>query len=1383
MHFSTLRLILIPSFLLFSASLFAQVSPGQYWEKIPDRLIPHQEQRDIIPQKERLMGLDLAAWGQLLQQAPDESFYSPYKTFPVSLPTPDGRWIRVNLVHSSIMEKPLQEKYPEIRTYAGRGIENPAIKVRMDITPQGFHAMILSPEGAIFIDPYSRNRPDLYSVYWKKDFVAVGKQMVCHFEEPGKKSLIPEKGPVTAKKFGDCQVRSYRLALAGTAEYTAYHGGTVALAQAAMVTSINRVNAIMERDLSIRLVLIANNDTLIYTNAGSDPYSNGSAGTMLSENQSNINSVIGAANYDIGHVFGTNSGGVAGFGVVCNNNQKARGVTGSSNPIGDPFDIDYVAHEVGHQFAASHTFNGTAGACGGNGSGSSAYEPGSGSTIMAYAGICGSQNVQSNSDAHYHARSLLQIGNFVTNTSCATIITSANSAPVVSNPTQSYTIPAGTTFFLDATATDVDADSLTYCWEQYDNQSSTQPPVASSTTGPNFRSFDPTPDPRRYFPRIDDIVANNTPTWEVIPDVGRTMDFRVSVRDNALPGGCTDHGDATITVDGNSGPFVLTSPSDTGITYLALSSQLITWNVAGSDQAPVNASTVDILLSTDGGFTYPVTVASGVPNTGSFSAIIPNNPTTTARIMVVGSNNVFFDISNNDFEIIPSVPDFSLLIPNPLPFICSGNNGTVNLDVTSILGFTDTVNLSVSLSPNSPMNASLQNTQVVPGGFTNINLTNTANAPGGNYTLTVTGSSSTGSKSIIMNFNLIDGPPPAPTLDSPQDTAIGVSPTPLLSWDPAQGATSYQVQVAADPNFSTLIVNDSLIPDTFYQVTNALNNATFYYWRVIATNPCGNSVSTPFSFVTGNISCQTLASVDVPKNIPNSVTTISSDLNFPNSGSIQSVKVVNLSGTHTYISDLVFRLISPSGTQVVLIDEICSNENNFNINLEDGASAYNNIPCPPTDGLTYEPLEALSAFQGEDPQGTWTLEVDDVFPQDGGSLNAWGLEICYAAGNSCVLNISPAILQLGCTDSCDATASMIPTGGNGDYSFIWSSGSTDSTLLNVCPGSYHVVVQDSSGCLGGYLFSLGSPTTFNVAVAGQTDVSCFGAADGTASLSFTGGAAPYTEDWGGLNPNALPAGSHVVYVEDANQCLDSVVVVIGQPAQLSLNLGPDITICQGSNLILNAGNDPQTTAYQWSTGAQTQTISVQDSGLYSVLITQGGCQERDSIYVSVVPVPVVGFSFSINGPTVTFQNSSSSGVYLWNFGDGVLASSTNPIHVYTSTGTYQVSLVVTDNFGCKSDTLVQDVVINSLTDISRLLVGQIKAFPNPMQDQLKIEIKNIPWEGMEFHLQNHLGQIVARKRAPGSDFEWDISPLASGVYYLGLSQGAEVYYLQRLSKQ
>jgi hypothetical protein len=588
----------------------------------------------------------------------------------IELPFTDGSTKTYTVKRNQTLHPDLSNKFPEIITLDAYSNDVSGARGKWDITPQGLHAMIFIPgESTIFIDPMFKGNTEYYIVYRKKDFYT-DKLMDCSFEstvenDPNSiESLIP---------YGTCELRTYRLALAATAEYTAYHGGTVALALAAQATSMNRVNGVYEKDIAVTMTIIPNNDLLIYT-SNPDPYTNGAASTMLNQNQTNVNNVIGSANYDIGHVFGTNSGGVAGLGVVCNNNSKARGVTGSGNPINDPFDIDYVAHEMGHQFGANHTQNNPC-----NSVSAARHEPGSASTIMGYAGIC-VPNVQNNSDDYFHNYSLQEISARITGTAgaCPVYTQLNNTGPTVVSTNGNATIPISTPFALTAMATDPDGDVLTYLWEQMNNQQSTQPPLATATGGPNFRSWDPDTNNTRYFPKLSALANNGPFTWEVLPSVSRTMNFRVGVFDNHSVGSCSDYVNVTLTTTASAGPFVVTYPSATGITWTGGSTQTVTWNVANTNLSPVNCDSVQIFLSTDGGLSYPIVLETLDENDGSHNITAPNITTTTARVMVMSKNGTFFDISDNNFTIV-SCNAATIPVVSENQLICSGETVTLSI--------------------------------------------------------------------------------------------------------------------------------------------------------------------------------------------------------------------------------------------------------------------------------------------------------------------------------------------------------------------------------------------------------------------------------------------------------------------------------------------------------------------------------------------------------------------------------------------------------------------------------------------------------------------------------------------------------------------------------
>ncbi len=571
----------------------------------------------------------------------------------IPLPMPDGSVALFEVFEFPIMESRLAERHPNIKTYTAAGITDPTAVAKIDFTPQGFHAMIRAvDENPVFIDPYNADE-DRYLAYYKKDYPPPAEPFVCHVS--GEEDIYqPEE--IVENRAGDCQFREYRLALACTGEYADFHddgnpgnGDAADDAMAAMATTMNRVNGVFENDGGITLVFVANNNLLIYTDTTNDPYTNWNTFAMLLENQNNCDAVIGSPNYDIGHVFGVGGGGVAFIGTPCNNSFKARGVTTHPNPTGDPFDIDYVSHEIGHQFGGTHTQNNPC-----SQDGSSSYEPGSASTIMGYAGIC-SPNVQNNSDDYFHAISLQQIGNYTTGggNSCATIINTSNNQPTA-NAGSDYTIPISTPFVLTGIGTDADGDPLTYCWEQWDLEVVPMPPQSTNAMGPMFRSFKGTTTPERYFPRMSVLLGSGTDTWEVLPSVTRTLNFRLTVRDNNSAYGCTEEDDMSVDTDASAGPFLVTYPN-TALTWNAGDTETVTWDVANTDVAPVSCTNVDIMWSNDDGLTWTALV-SDVPNDGAQDIVVPSDDSQPIRIMVFCSDNIFFDISDQDITIVIPVP-------------------------------------------------------------------------------------------------------------------------------------------------------------------------------------------------------------------------------------------------------------------------------------------------------------------------------------------------------------------------------------------------------------------------------------------------------------------------------------------------------------------------------------------------------------------------------------------------------------------------------------------------------------------------------------------------------------------------------------------------------
>ncbi len=629
---------------MFMASIF--FGQQNFWTK-KTGTVQHADlkMRKVQPKQFQLYQLKLDDIKSQLANVPQR--FSSDESHLITFPDADGKFRKYVVQEASVMEDGLQAKYPDLRSYVGWEKNNPQNSIRFSVTPElGMNIMYFDGWEVSYMDSYTKDN-STYIVYKRQDLPPNDRFFECKVEgeiQEAESNGITSKAPLVT----DGQFRKYRLALAATGEYTAYYGGTVRGAMAGMVNTMTRVNGVYEKTISTTMVMVTNNDQLVYTNASTDPYTNNDGSTMLGQNQTTIDTKIGSANYDIGHVFSTGGGGVAYLGCVCTS-IKAGGVTGSGAPIGDPFDIDYVAHEMGHQFGASHTFRAATGSCSGNASNATAFEPGSGTTVMAYAGICPGNNVQNNSDPYFHAASVTQMYAVITRASDCSVKTPNNNLVPTAEAGADYIIPKSTAFVLTGVGSDPDGNPITYLWEQYDSQSNTQPPVSTNTNGPVFRSYLPTVSPTRYVPVMSSILAGNlTPQWEVMPSVARILNFNLLVNDNKATGNqaAKDQMKITVTADG---PFKVTSHT-TNTQYVATLPTTVTWDVAGTNAGTINTQNVSVLLTKDNGATWTA-IASGVPNNGSASVMLPNEDIAVARLMVKADNNIYFAVNSSNFSV------------------------------------------------------------------------------------------------------------------------------------------------------------------------------------------------------------------------------------------------------------------------------------------------------------------------------------------------------------------------------------------------------------------------------------------------------------------------------------------------------------------------------------------------------------------------------------------------------------------------------------------------------------------------------------------------------------------------------------------------------------
>ena len=586
------------------------------------------------------------------------------------LPMPSRQFELFRIEPSSVMEPALEADHPEIMTFTAQSVSAPGTLGRISLTPLGFHALIVTGDGDTRVIERADQASSDYLVYSQRDQPGAGLS-VCVSPGPGEQPAIQNGvlGLLALNSIGSISsgptLRTYRIAIGATGEFTQrFGGGTVGGALAAIVSGINAANLLFEKELAVRLTLVANETSIIYTDPVTDGYTHLDLATMASENHTKLQAIIGAANYDLGHVFDGDAGlaaqGYAFFGVCLGDWKDKAGTIFYGVPPSHPVGLRTFTHELGHQFNAYHSFNGTTNVCNGSRNAPGAYEPGSGSSIMSYADLCGAENVPATT--LYNAGALEQIINYTQiglGATCGAPTATGNHPPLI-DAGSNYTIPASTPFVLTAVGSDIDGDPVSYSWEQFD-LGNASPPNTDDGTRPLFRIYNPASSPARTFPELSYILSNTTAVGQALPTTNRSLTFRVIARDNRAGGGGVSSDDTVLTVNAASGPFVVTAPN-TAVTWTAGSTQTVTWNVAGTNAAPISAANVKISLSTDNGSTFPTVLAASTPNDGSETITVPLTLTSTARVKVESVGNIFFDIGNAAFTIAPAGGQPNLIV-------------------------------------------------------------------------------------------------------------------------------------------------------------------------------------------------------------------------------------------------------------------------------------------------------------------------------------------------------------------------------------------------------------------------------------------------------------------------------------------------------------------------------------------------------------------------------------------------------------------------------------------------------------------------------------------------------------------------------------------------
>ncbi|MBZ9652456.1 zinc-dependent metalloprotease [Psychroflexus montanilacus] len=715
-----------------------------------------------VPSKSSFLSLDIESMEKLLENVPKrKSSRSSKKT--LDFPNAEGVLESFEIFEASVMTPELQKQFPTTRSFIGKGIEDPAAILRFSISKEkGLSSMVLSDGKTVFIEPYHPEE-NLY--------ISFINSVTDDSSEDGFECLtetLPVENPISDEDFkalknaDDGSLRTFRLALACTVEYAQFHGGTLEDVMAAMNTTMTRVNGIYERDMGLTMVMVPN-ESIIFLgpNPSSDPFSNENVGEMLGQNQQVCDDNIGFENYDIGHVFGTGGGGVAYLNSPCTG-IKAGGVTGQSSPVGDTFDVDYVAHEMGHQFGGNHTQNNSCNRTG------VSVEPGSASTIMGYAGIC-PPNVQSNSDDYFHGENIKEMWLNISqgNSTCAEQTETSNTPPSA-DAGSDYFIPKSTPFILKGNATDTDVDDvLTYNWEQNDRTPAPMPPQSTSTVGPAFRSLSPSVSPDRFMPDFSTVLSGSlSSTWEVVPSVARTMSFLLTVRDNSVLVGNTSSDEMLVTTVDTT-PFTVQTPpaSASGSTLT------VNWTVGESNIAPINCQNVTIYFS-ENGVDFSTVLASEIPNSGSAEITLPEvQDGTQAKILVEAADHIFYAVS--DFFEISSEPDFSINAMITDRSICNLDTASYDFEFVTSNGFSESTTFSAT-GPDEAIFDFTPSSLDEAGSFT-LNVSNLLNVSANDYTLEISATSTNLTKSVTVNLTIEDG-----TCESVANTSFDTSTTGVI---------------------------------------------------------------------------------------------------------------------------------------------------------------------------------------------------------------------------------------------------------------------------------------------------------------------------------------------------------------------------------------------------------------------------------------------------------------------------------------------------------------------------------------------------------------------------------------------------------------------------
>lgn len=967
------------------------------------------------------------------------------KTKSLDLPLPDGTVRRFQIMQSPVMEPEISSKYPEIKTFKGSDGLN---YTRIICTDKTLKAYIISDKGDIIIEALNASNPNEYGVYFGTDINIPDHDISAICGERGHnilKSIIPKDSwgnqnvaqsiltpnPVT--------LITYKIAISCTGEFgqsPTLGGGTTASVIAKMADALTYANAVYEKDFAIHFNMVNNNDRIVFLDPDTDPFDNtGSGGYLLGQNTSVINPRIGPFLYDVGHVFNnscTDVGGIANLGVVCNRESKANGVT-----CWYTSEVAYVAqrifcHEMGHQFSASHTFSN----CNGNESGTM-YEPGGGTSIMSYQGLCGALNLESGAPPHpnfFHSCSLEQIIGFTRNyITCGTKSDPLNNYPESKVLTaQNLVLPIRTPFELKGFGFDMEDTSLTYNWEEYDNGPYGSTLGDVSSTGPLFRTFFPSTSPNRTIPQWSSIFNSspnnpNNDVREYLPFESRNLNFRFVVRDNHPGAGGASYSSLAMKVNDQSGPFKITFPNATSDRLFKNACNKIKWDVANTFNLPVNCKKVDILLIRNRETNNPIILKTNTDNDGVELVDIPDLGTNVrVRVCVRAADHIFFDISDRDITIVDAttIGVNMGVVPNVLN-VCLPQLAQVKIKSCSFGNYSGKLKLFIEAGLPQGTTYSFGKTELSESDETDLSIDANNLLTKSNFTITVAAITSQGDTlRDELTINAIKNDFSDQQLIYPKNGERNIIETPVFHWLKSINASIYAIEIATSPSFgSTIIFSQKNISNDTLLLPVLLKENKIYYWRIIPSNDCGQgSISPIYAFQTVNKVCVEQAYTGNPIGLfTNRTHSIQIPINF--NGQISDINFNNVEINADAVQDVILSLISPKGTKVKLFNKNCGVTVDFNCSFDDQAPIP--IDCPPLFNKRMRPYEALSAFNGENLQGNWVLEVVTSNLFRDGTVRNFTFQYCaeLKLNNPQSINNGPLRMNIG--ESKNITNSLL----------------------------------------------------------------------------------------------------------------------------------------------------------------------------------------------------------------------------------------------------------------------------------------------------------------------------------------------------------------------